>query len=203
MDNYPTSRQVSTSSLNGEELTELQLKACRYIHWYEQIIYIPTYHGDQKFNIYLLYSASPKNDTKNYSIHIDAFDKTLLTYRASWHLPIRFQFLPVHRISSQLIIARERLPTGVRSCGHCIFYLSMQMNYFVDTIEVGQDHFVLSNITVPVRPILYALTEASVCAVSTTLVHNECLVPRSLCQNEQCMCKWWSMCTDQSTYCQG
>ncbi|CAF2718523.1 unnamed protein product [Rotaria sp. Silwood2] len=75
---------------------------------HEQIIYIPAHDCYTKFNIYLLYSHRPKHSSINYSIRIDLFDKSTLDYWTSWYLSIPFQFLPVNRISTQLIILEVR-----------------------------------------------------------------------------------------------
>ncbi|CAF4135808.1 unnamed protein product, partial [Rotaria sordida] len=58
-----------------------------FIHSYEQFTYIPVRDCNTKFNIYLLYQDRPKNITKNYTIHIDAYDKIDLLYLTSWTLP--------------------------------------------------------------------------------------------------------------------
>ncbi|CAF1930259.1 unnamed protein product [Rotaria magnacalcarata] len=41
---------------------------------------------------------------KNYTIRIDAFDKTNLIYITSWTLPVKFNFMPVNHASTQLTI---------------------------------------------------------------------------------------------------
>ncbi|CAF4179591.1 unnamed protein product [Rotaria magnacalcarata] len=43
-----------------------------------------------KFHIYLLYATRPKIAAKNYSIHIDIYEKISLVYRESLLLPIVF-----------------------------------------------------------------------------------------------------------------
>ncbi|CAF4219199.1 unnamed protein product, partial [Adineta steineri] len=63
--------------------------------YHEQITYVPKRDCQKKFNIYLLYPHRPKNLSSNYSVRIDIFNKDSLTYWASWHLLIPFQFLPV------------------------------------------------------------------------------------------------------------
>ena len=68
--------------------------------------YLYTKHCQKKFNIYLLYSQRPKILTKNYSIHIDIYEKISLIYRGSFLIPLKFSFLPVHRIAVQLNIPR-------------------------------------------------------------------------------------------------
>jgi hypothetical protein len=106
----------------------------RIIHSYEQIIYLLMKHCKTKFSIPLLYSTRPKDPTKNYAIHIDFYEKVPLVYRGSVLLPIRFPFLPVHRLAFIIDI-----PGGnqkIQSCindqclhGKCIKYSNNQDNY--------------------------------------------------------------------------
>ena len=71
---------------------------------HEQLTYMPTRDCNTKFNIYLLYPQRPKSLSKNYSIRIHLYEKVKLNYWSSWYLPIPFQFLPLNRITTQLII---------------------------------------------------------------------------------------------------
>jgi hypothetical protein len=72
--------------------------------YHEQTTYMPNRDCNTKFNIYLLYPDRPKSLSNNYSIRIDLYEKTKLNYWASWYVSIPFQFLPVNRIATQLII---------------------------------------------------------------------------------------------------
>ncbi|CAF0846582.1 unnamed protein product [Adineta steineri] len=99
----------------------------RIIHSHEQFTYLYVNDCQKKFNVYLLYSTRPKNDTQNYSIHIDIYDKTSLNYRGSLLIPIKFPFLPVHRIAVHLNI--PRMNDDIQSCtnqtcvhGQCMIY---------------------------------------------------------------------------------
>ena len=80
----------------------------RTIHSNEQIIFFAQKSCFSKFYIYLLYSSRPKNSTKQYSIHIDIYDRKTLTYRGSILKSILFSFLPVYRLSFQLHIPSIR-----------------------------------------------------------------------------------------------
>ncbi|CAF0825556.1 unnamed protein product [Rotaria sp. Silwood1] len=69
----------------------------------------------------------PKDPKKHYSIHIDIYEKLSLAYRRSFLLPLKFSFLPVHRVAVQLNIPRTT--DDVESCssqqcvhGQCIKY---------------------------------------------------------------------------------
>ncbi|CAF4581754.1 unnamed protein product, partial [Rotaria sp. Silwood2] len=76
----------------------------RKIHSYQQLNYLSMKNCQTKFNIYLLYSNHPKDLSKNYSIHIDIYEKISLTYRVSFLVPIIFPFLPVNRLAHQFTI---------------------------------------------------------------------------------------------------
>jgi hypothetical protein len=65
----------------------------RIIHSYEQFTYLSIKHCQRKFDIYLLYSTKPKDETKDYSIHIDIYEKTTkLDYRTSFIKSLNFSF---------------------------------------------------------------------------------------------------------------
>ncbi len=70
--------------------------------------------------MYLIYSTRPKNESKHYNVHIDAYEKQSLAYRASWQIPVTFSFLPVHRISTQLIIPSRNNVSKNCSPNRCV-----------------------------------------------------------------------------------
>ncbi|CAF3803595.1 unnamed protein product [Rotaria sp. Silwood1] len=74
------------------------------IHSHEQFTYIPGPDCNTKFDIYLLYRDRPKDMTKNYTIHIEAYDKINLRFLTTWKLPVKFNFMPVNRESALLVI---------------------------------------------------------------------------------------------------
>jgi hypothetical protein len=108
--------------------------------YYEEIICVPVRDCSTKFNVYLLYPTRPKNKIHNYSVHIDAFDKTTLNYHASWHLSIPFLFLPVNRLAVQLVIPVEKAlpavdcPLRCGAHGQCFQYINSSM-YFCQCAE--------------------------------------------------------------------
>ncbi len=77
-------------------------------------------HCKSKFNIYLLYSTRPKNSIKNYSLHIDFYEKVSLVYRGSVLLPITFPFLPVHRLAFPVDIPGSDTKTHSCSNDQCV-----------------------------------------------------------------------------------
>ncbi|CAF4484897.1 unnamed protein product [Rotaria sp. Silwood2] len=96
---------------------------------YDQVTYIPGRSCQAFFYFYLLYSMRPKNNSKNYSIHVDAFSKTSLTYLASWHLKIPFLFLPVNRLVAKFAIpihqtySHHHCPFSCHN-GECMKYIN-------------------------------------------------------------------------------
>ena len=99
----------------------------RIIHSHQQLAYLYIRDCQIKFNLYLLYSTRPKDHTKQYSVHIDIYEKVSLVYRGSLLIPLKFRFLPIHRIALQLNIPRARDNTDKCSnqpCEHgeCVRY---------------------------------------------------------------------------------
>ncbi|CAF2050960.1 unnamed protein product [Rotaria magnacalcarata] len=102
----------------------------KIIHSYEQLTYITTINCDLKYNLYFLYGSRPKDLTKNYSIHIDIYDRVDLSYYMSWTIPVRLVFLPVNRISVHMIIPShpmhpiEQCPLVCGHHGQCRRYIN-------------------------------------------------------------------------------
>jgi hypothetical protein len=92
----------------------------RIIHSYAQFTYLSVRNCKSRYNIYLVYSTRPKDLTKNYSIHIDIYEKVSLAYRGSLLLPINFPFLPVHRLGFIVDIPRKNDKTESCSNDQCI-----------------------------------------------------------------------------------
>ncbi|CAF3712463.1 unnamed protein product [Adineta steineri] len=99
----------------------------RIIHSYHQFTYVYIRDCQTKFNTYLLYATRPKNQSIQYAVHIDIYEKISLAYRGSLFIPLNFTFLPVHRVAIQLDIPRIRdyvEDCSNHSCAHgrCIRY---------------------------------------------------------------------------------
>ena len=90
------------------------------IESYDDIQYIPMQDCNNKFNLYLLYSTRPKQAFKNYSAKIDVFIQTIHNYRASWIFPLRFSFLPVHRLPIFLKVPFSNVKPIYRCWPPCI-----------------------------------------------------------------------------------
>ena len=99
------------------------------IESYDQITYLATHNCDRKFNVYLLYGTRPKNTSRNYSVHVDVYNKNTMQYRSSSLFPIVFPFLPVSRLAVKLRIPImtsqvEDNCTSLKCAihGHCLKY---------------------------------------------------------------------------------
>ena len=101
----------------------------RIIHSHEQLTYIPIPNCKTKYNIDLLYSIRPKNQSRKYSIHIDIYEKLSTLYRGSLLIPLSFPFLPVQRVA--IILDIPHSDHDLKSCsidkcihGECIRYFN-------------------------------------------------------------------------------
>ena len=103
----------------------------RVIHSYEKLTYLYVEHCRTKFNMQLFYSTRPKQPGRNYSIHIDIYEKINLIYRGSLFLAVKYSFLPVNRLAVQLNIPQTNKITELcfdLPCvhGRCIRYSNEQ-----------------------------------------------------------------------------
>ncbi|CAF1503122.1 unnamed protein product [Adineta ricciae] len=99
----------------------------RIIHSFEQFTYLYLRHCKTKFNLHLFYSTRPKDMTRNYSIHIDVYEKLSREYRASFIYPVKFLFLPVHRLAFIINIPSARdYSCSNHQCQHgkCMKYVN-------------------------------------------------------------------------------
>ncbi|CAF4963327.1 unnamed protein product [Rotaria sp. Silwood1] len=164
---------------------------------HEQTIYMPAHNCNTKFNIYLLYLHRPKHSSTNYSIRIDLFDKPILDYWTSWYLPIPFQFLPVNRISTQLIIPDVRenelcnLPCGEH--GRCVRYTNMNKLFFCRCDQGYSGTF--CNIIHQCQCSNDSLCLASsICVCPLNKFGSRCYLKRSICQSTNNPCQDNGLC---------
>ncbi|CAF1260817.1 unnamed protein product [Rotaria sordida] len=164
---------------------------------YEQIIYMPAHDCNTKFNIYLLYPHRPKHLSTNYSIRIDLFDKSTLDYWTSWYLLIPFQFLPVNRISTQLIIPEvQENKLCIRSCGEhgrCMKYTNMNNSVFCRCDQGYSGTF--CNITYQCQCSNDSFCLApSICVCPLNKFGSHCYLKRSICQSINNPCQHNGLC---------
>ncbi|CAF2548734.1 unnamed protein product [Rotaria sp. Silwood2] len=164
---------------------------------HEQMIYMPAHDCITKYNIYLLYPHRPKHLSVNYSIRIDLFDKSTLDYWTSWLLPIPFQFLPVNRISTQLIIPELREnKLCMSSCGEhgqCMKYTNMNNSVFCRCDQGYTGSF--CNITHQCQCSNDSFCLApSICVCPLKKFGSRCYLKRSICQSMNNPCQHNGLC---------
>ncbi|CAF0866947.1 unnamed protein product [Rotaria sordida] len=105
------------------------------IHTSEQFDYISVRDCSKKFNFYLLYLTRPKNTNQTYNVRIDTYNKEKMEYYVSMIYPIRYSFLPVHRLSLQVDVPISKVTEKSKICplkcghGQCR-YFSNSNKYF-------------------------------------------------------------------------
>ncbi|CAF3904613.1 unnamed protein product [Rotaria sordida] len=164
---------------------------------HEQIMYIPAQECKTKFNVYLLYPHRPKHSSINYSIRIDLFDKSTLEYWTSWYISIPFQFLPVNRISTQLIIPEvketEQCTLPCEEHGQCMKYTNMNNSVFCRCDQGYSGTF--CNITYQCQCSNDSFCLApSICVCPLNKYGSRCYLKRSICQLMNNPCQHDGLC---------
>ncbi|UJR07864.1 hypothetical protein I4U23_012147 [Adineta vaga] len=99
------------------------------VNSYHELISISNRGCKRVQNAYLTYLSRPKNNSMNYSIHVDVYDKTNLKYLTSWYFPVPFTFLPNNRMPINLAISNDQ-PFRPKHCsltchnGECMKYIN-------------------------------------------------------------------------------
>ncbi|CAF1090135.1 unnamed protein product [Adineta steineri] len=180
------------------------------IHSYEQLTYLSMRDCENKSHLYLTYSNRPKNETKNYGIHIDIYEKISLKYRASLFFPIQFIFLPVHRLSLLINIPNrdinmERCSNNLCINGQCIKYSNNQEKTFCQchtgwfgrycTIK-HSSKCSLDSTYINVSP-----NNQSICVCPLNKFGPRCLLDNPICQNNKNLtCKNDGKCIPNDRY---
>ena len=68
------------------------------------LTYLPVSNCKTKYNIELLYATRSKYQSREYSVHLDVYEKRTLSYRGSLFRPLPFLFLPIQCVAAQLNI---------------------------------------------------------------------------------------------------
>ncbi|CAF3051659.1 unnamed protein product [Rotaria sp. Silwood2] len=170
----------------------------RTIHSYEKLTYLSIRDCKVKFNIYLLYSTRPKNQTNNYAIHIDIYEKLSLNYRGSFLFPIKFSFLPVHRLPYLVDIPRkEKIQTCSKSkCihGKCFIYSNNPQNGSFCQCNRGWSgqYCTISHVSMCSSDSIFIGVSAynrSICVCPINKFGDRCLLVNNICQiynNRKC-----------------
>ena len=181
------------------------------IHSYEQLTYVPVNHCQTKFHIYLVYSTRPKSQTKNYSIHIDIYEKTSLQYRGSLLFPVLFPFLPIHRLAFLADIPRSNGKTQFCSndrCVHgkCIKYFKNRENRTFCQCDhgwSGQDCDIQHICTCALNSLCIGISanNQSICVCPLNKFGSRCLLDDIVCQtNDNSTCQNGGQCIPSDHY---
>ncbi|CAF4370897.1 unnamed protein product [Rotaria sp. Silwood2] len=181
------------------------------IHSYEQFTYLSMRDCKIKFNIYLVYSNRPKNQTKNYGIHINIYEKISLNYRGSLFFPIKFSFLPVHRLSLIIDIPSDNI--NIESCsnnpctnGKCIKYLNNKQNKIFCQCNEGWSggYCTIEHSSRCSPDSLYigvSSNNQSICICPINKFGSRCLLNNTICQNnENLACQNGGQCIPTDEY---
>ena len=161
---------------------------------YQQYMSAAIVYCEQNFHTYLTYPTRPKNNAINYNLRIDVYNKTSLTYLASWYYTIPFSFLPVNRMAVVLYVPAQQV-SSVNNCplicysGKCMKYINKDKFYC--QCNIGWSGI---RCDVPIR-----CNDCSVDSICSGIIHNRSICvcplnkggPRCLlklsCPNDFCM----------------
>lgn len=138
------------------------------IVYHVQFVMMPQYQCEHYFAVQLLYPIQePNRSLRNHSVHIHMFDRETLRHQKSWKFTLKFEFLPVQRLSKQLEIPEldldgdsDKLPLPYSPCTSCS-NLSLCVGH---DITLAQD----------------------ICVCSTNYTGRRCMLPLDFCKNVDC-----------------
>jgi hypothetical protein len=174
----------------------------------KQFTYLFVRDCRNKIHLTLLYSTRPKNITKNYSLRIDVYEKQSLTYRSSWMIPIRFSFLPVHRITNLLTIPSH--DNSGKTCndsqcinGQCTYYVDHKMNKTFCRCNkgwFGRFCTISYQCTCSNDSLCIGMTtnNRSLCVCPLKKFGSRCLLEQSACENHPCQNGGYCVPTDEN-----
>jgi hypothetical protein len=155
----------------------------------DQITYVSSRDCRTKFDIYLVYRIQPKNLSKTYSVRIDAFEKVTLQYRATWLFPLRFTFLPVHRVAALLIVPySRRICTDSCNNGICNIYANHEEKFCRCYSGWTGRHCNVRQICQcsPYSLCLGSINNRSICLCPLGKYGSRCYLTHSLCPPNTC-----------------
>ena len=191
----------------------------RIVHSVKQFTYIYIKHCQTKFNFYLTYSTRPKQSNRTYSIHIDIYEKLKLDYRASLFIPLKFSFLPVHRISYVLTIPRNDPSTKMTivNCpvdlqcvhGQCMTYAESLTDDNDSTFcrchsgWHGKDCSIMYNCTCSSNEFCAGIETngRSICICPLDRWGPRCYLRNTICQSSPCLNNGQCIITDEEFFC--
>ena len=183
----------------------------RLIHSSEQFTYLPIKDCEVKYNVYLLYATRPKDPARNYSVHVDIYEKAALTYRGSFIFPIIFAFLPVYRLA--VLVDIPGIENNILGCsdnicvhGQCVQYLNNLQNRTFCRCEhgwSGQDCSIrrACQCSIDSRCLGLTFSNRSVCVCPVHRFGPRCLLRETVCQmDENAICLNDGTCVSNDDY---
>ncbi|CAF1516181.1 unnamed protein product, partial [Adineta steineri] len=166
----------------------------RMIHSYEQFTYLSIRDCNVKFNVYLVYSNRPKDMNKNYSVHIDIYEKLSLKYRASFNYPVEFLFLPVHHLAFIINIPLEDdYSCSNKKClhGKCLNYFNTKetfcqcddQGWFGKYCDIPHNNCNCSSNSICIGR---ASDNQSICICREYYFGSKCYLRNRICDNSPC-----------------
>ena len=179
----------------------------RIIHSSEQLIYIAIENCRRKFDVYLFYSTRPKDQTKDYFIQIDIYEKETFDYRGSFIKSLNFSFLPVHRIYLEIPISR--IVDDLHRCsdiqcnnGKCHKYFNDRLNRTFCQCDEGW-----SGISCDIRyssmcssdslSFGHLFNNRSICVCPLNKIGPRCFIDDQICQPTTCFNKGKCLSVDE------
>ena len=179
------------------------------IHSYEQIEYLSMRHCRKKFNLNLLYLTRPKSIHHTFYLRIDVYDKTQMSYQRSMHYPIRYSFLPVHRLALQIDVPTQELIRRSEDCpstcshGQCWRYANDNQyfcrcfaGYSGERCTIKHQCHCSSDSTC-----LGAIGNRSICLCPLNKFGLRCYLKNNVCRSNPCQHASQCIATDQSFFC--
>ena len=171
----------------------------RIIHSYEQITFLSMKHCQTEHYMHLLYSTQPKDLTKNYSLHIDIYEKITLDYRGSVLVPVAFPFLPVQRIAVIVDIPQsddktEKCSNDLCVHGKCIKYSNNPENItFCQCNQGWSGRYCTTQYTCTCAShslcIGISSNNRSICVCLVNQFGPRCLLTETMCQTNNLTCQ--------------
>ncbi|CAF1499289.1 unnamed protein product [Adineta ricciae] len=166
----------------------------RTVHSYEQFTYLSIRDCKIKFNFYLLYSTRPKRSNRSYSVHIDVYERFSLTYRTSFIYPVKFSFLPVHRLAFIVKIPSDessRETCSDKEClhGKCMKYANTQHSFCqCHRGWMGASCDIPYNCTCSSNSLCVGVSSynRSICVCQENYFGSECYLRNRICDESPC-----------------
>ena len=177
------------------ELVIILMDNTSQIHVHAQRELLPIRDCDLRFDITLLYSERPKNESLLYMVRIDMFNKLTSKFRASWLFPVKLPFLPVYRISAILSLLDEvntMADCSTLGClhGDCILTVNTRESFcrcWEGWSGISCDKWIGYCNCASNSNCVGLSNNRSICVCPVGVFGPRCFLTRSSCQPDPCM----------------